>query len=45
MIELILDEKHPIYKAEEFYRHISIYAASSMYAIDNTANTLNERQF
>ena len=45
MVELILDENHPVYKAEEFYRHISLYTASAMYAIDNTANPLNERQF
>lgn len=45
MIELILDENHPLYKAEEFYRHISLYLASSMYAIDNVSNPLKERQF
>lgn len=44
-IELILDENHPVYKAEEFYRHVSMYTASSMYAIDNTVNPIKERQF
>ena len=44
-IELILDESHPLYKAEEFFRYVSRYTASSLYAIDNTVNPLNERQF
>lgn len=44
-IELILDENHPVYKAEEVYRNISIYIASAMYSIDNIANPLKERLF
>lgn len=43
MIELILDENHPVYKAEEFYRNISIYASSTLYAIDNIADPKGRR--
>lgn len=44
-IELILDENHPLYKAEEFYRYVSRYTASALYSIDNISNPLKERQF
>ena len=33
--ELWLDENNPIYKAEEMYRKVSIYTASSLYGFDH----------
>ncbi len=44
-IELILDENHPLYKAEEFFRNVSAYTASAIYAFDNISNPSQERKF
>lgn len=44
-IELILDENNFLYKAEEMYRKVSMYIASSVSAIDNIANPVKGRTF
>jgi len=44
-IELIVDERSALYKAEEMYRKISIYTASMVYAAENTLNPLKGRMF
>jgi len=43
-IELILDENNFLYKAEEMFRKVSVYTASTVYGIDNIAGT-NGRAF
>jgi acyl-CoA synthetase (AMP-forming)/AMP-acid ligase II len=43
--ELWLDENHALYKAEELYRKVSIYTATALYSIDNTAKPFKERIF
>lgn len=43
--ELWLDEDNVLYKAEEMYRKVSIYTASTMYSIDNTFNPSKEKIF
>jgi len=44
-IELILDENNFLYKAEELYRKISIYTASSISSINNISNPGKDRVF
>lgn len=44
-LELILDETSFLYKAEEIYRKVSIYTASALFSIDNTANPIRGRTF
>lgn len=44
-IELILDENDPLYKAEELYRKVSMYASASFSLIDNTFNPVKGRTF
>lgn len=43
--ELWLDETHPLYKAEELYRKISVYTAQTLYGVDNVSNSAKERIF
>jgi hypothetical protein len=38
--ELWLDENHPLYKAEEIYRKISVYTASALYGVENIGNAI-----
>lgn len=42
-IELILDERSPLYKAEELYRKVSVYTASNIFSIDNIARIRGKR--
>jgi len=44
-IELILDEKNPVNKAEEMFREISLITGSAVFPVINTVDTLNGRQF
>lgn len=44
-IELILDERHPLYKAEELYRKVSSLTASAFSLLDNTVNPVKNRIF
>jgi len=37
-IELILDENNFLYKAEELFRKVSVYTASTLFSVDNIAN-------
>lgn len=44
-IELILDENSFLYKAEEMYRKVSLYAGSAVYSFDNIINPGKARLF
>ena len=44
-IELILDENTFLYKAEELYRKVSMYTATALESINNTANPIKGRTF
>lgn len=44
-IELILDESHPIYRAEEMYRMVSIFAGQAQAQIDNVQSALGVKVF
>ena len=44
-IELILDENNFLYKAEELFRKISMYTASTIYSIDNAVNLGKGRSY
>lgn len=43
--ELWLDENHPLYKAEEIYRKISVYTASTIYGVENIGLSPRRRIF